>query len=74
MAAATLRPATEDDTKSAMFKIQRAAASYNPDVFMGPITRSFEANELNPTAFREALKQNFGIHLSAEELDAALKM
>jgi hypothetical protein len=55
-------------------KIQTAAYCYNPFTFFGSISRSFEADELDPTAFKEALKQNFSIYLSPEELGAALKL
>lgn len=74
LATATLRPANDEHTESAVGKIQRAAAYYSPNIFMGPITRSFEADCLDPTAFKEALKQNFGIYLSPEELDASVKI
>ena len=74
LATAKLRPANDEHTQSAVSKIQKAAAYYSPNIFMGPITRSFEADCLDPTAFKEALKQNFGIYLTPEELDATLKI
>merc|ERR1711991_692123 len=74
LATAKLRPANDEHTQSAVSKIQKAAAYYSPNIFMGPITRSFEADGLDPTAFKEALKQNFSIYLTPEELDATLKI
>jgi hypothetical protein len=38
------------------------------------IRRSFEADSLTPTEFRELLKQNFDIYLTPGELDAVIKM
>merc|ERR1711991_393926 len=74
LATAKLRPANDEHTQSAVSKIQKAAAYYSPNIFMGPITISFEADCLDPTAFKEALKQNFSIYLTPEELDATLKI
>lgn len=70
----SLKPATKEETKLASDKIKMAALYYKGGGAFGDIKKSFESSSLTPTAFRELLKRNFDITLSAGELDAMLKM
>lgn len=74
LASAKIRPGTETDTEKAIMKLKKAAAYYSADNIFGSITKSFESSELDPTAFREALKRNFSIYLTPEELGAVIRM
>lgn len=71
---ATMVPSTEADAKSAFDKIKMAAFEYRKDAPFQDVRKSFECRELSPSAFKELLKANFGIYLSAGELDATMKL
>ncbi len=74
LAEAKITVATEDEKKSALEKIRLAAAYYKQNPFVNSIQKSFESEELTPTAFKELLKNNFEIRLSSGELDAVVKI
>ena len=67
-------PASEHDKKVALSKITNAAIRYRADCQFMDIRKSFEADSLTPTEFRELLKQNFDVFLTPGELDAVIKM
>ena len=69
---AKICPASEQDKKTALSKITNAAIRYRSDCQFMDIRKSFEADSLSPTEFRELLKQNFDIFLSPGELDAVI--
>ena len=71
---AKICPASEEDKKTALSKITNAAIRYRSDCQFMDIRKSFEADSLSPTEFRELLKQNFDIFLSPGELDAVITM
>ena len=73
LALAKLSPCSEEDKASVMKKIQNAATHSTGSSFVNEI-KAFEAESLDPTAFRECLKTNFTINLTPSELDAAVKM
>ena len=58
----------EDAEKSAEEKLRKAAAGYNPSKHVG--FSAFKAAYLEPAAFKEQCKQNFGVIFSVEELKA----
>ena len=72
MSLAKLSTATEEDKKSAMAKIKKAATFHQGAVLNGG--KSFEAKALTPTEFKEQLKRNWLILLSPGELDALLQV
>jgi Ca2+-binding EF-hand superfamily protein len=65
---------TEEERKSALDKILRAACFKRPNVFIKAIEKSFESSDLSPSEFKEMLKNNFEIRLTAGELNAAIQI
>lgn len=60
---------TKEEEESAIKKISEVASSYDPQS-LGGLGGFVNGGELTPTQFREQLKRNFQIYLSAGELAA----
>lgn len=70
----TVVQASDEDRKSAYDKIRMAAAFNKPNVFINAMEKSFESSDLTPAEFKEMMKNNFSIRLTAGELDAAIQI
>lgn len=68
-----IKPATEEDRKSAFNKIKNCAMQYKASGFVD-YRKCFESTLLEPTPFRELLKRNYEIALTPGELDACISM
>lgn len=72
---AKMTKCTEEDKKNVEKQIRTAACYFTKDkAFPVDVERIFESRDLNPTEFKEVLKNNFNIVLTPGELDAVMKM
>lgn len=71
-AQAKLVDSTEDDRLSFTMKLTKAAYHYDKKSWLGR-SAALDGVAMTPTVFKEQLKQNFDIHVTPGELDAAVK-
>lgn len=70
---ARLEPSTEEDRVSFEAKLHKAARNYEPRAWIGR-SAELDSVSMTPTVFREQLKQEFDITVTAGELDAGVKL